>query len=204
MGHRTYDQYCPVAAALDVVGDRWTLLIMRELLIGDRRFTDLRAGAPGHRPQPARRAAARPPGRRPRRAQGAPAAGRPHGVHGDGGGQVGRAGAAVAGPLRRRRLGPARRRRAAAGDGRVRDARAVPPARAGGGAVPRPAGDRRRDVRPRHRRPAPVDAAPAATTPRTSPCAPRPATSSPPARARRPLDRDDPALDRFARLFQLA
>src|SRR5215207_3141745 len=31
MGHRTYDQYCPVAAALDVVGDRWTLLIMRDL-----------------------------------------------------------------------------------------------------------------------------------------------------------------------------
>ena len=39
---RSYDQYCPVAAALDVVGDRWTLLIMRELVAGDRRFTDLR------------------------------------------------------------------------------------------------------------------------------------------------------------------
>src|SRR5215211_3034110 len=32
---RSYDQYCPVAAALDVVGDRWTLLIMRELVAGD-------------------------------------------------------------------------------------------------------------------------------------------------------------------------
>ena len=50
MGHRSYDQYCPVAAALDVVGDRWTLLIMRELLAGDRRFTDLRAALPGIAP----------------------------------------------------------------------------------------------------------------------------------------------------------
>ena len=50
MGHRTYDQYCPVAAALDVVGDRWTLLIIRELLIGDRRFTDLRTALPGIAP----------------------------------------------------------------------------------------------------------------------------------------------------------
>jgi DNA-binding HxlR family transcriptional regulator len=50
MGHRTYDQYCPVAAALDVVGDRWTLLIMRELLTGDRRFTDLRRALPGIAP----------------------------------------------------------------------------------------------------------------------------------------------------------
>ncbi len=50
MGHRTYDQYCPIAVALDVVGDRWTLLIMRELLIGDRRFTDLRTALPGIAP----------------------------------------------------------------------------------------------------------------------------------------------------------
>src|SRR3954462_15516122 len=50
MGHRTYDQYCPVAAALDVVGDRWTLLIMRELVAGDRRFTDLRERLPGIAP----------------------------------------------------------------------------------------------------------------------------------------------------------
>jgi DNA-binding HxlR family transcriptional regulator len=39
---RTYGQYCPVAAGLDVVGDRWTLLICRELSFGDRRYTDLR------------------------------------------------------------------------------------------------------------------------------------------------------------------
>lgn len=50
MGHRTYDQYCPVAVALDVVGDRWTLLILRELLIGDRRFTDLRSALTGIAP----------------------------------------------------------------------------------------------------------------------------------------------------------
>lgn len=44
---RTYDQYCPTAKALDVVGQRWTLLIARELLLGPQRFTDLRAGLPG-------------------------------------------------------------------------------------------------------------------------------------------------------------
>lgn len=47
MSKKTYDQYCGVAAALDRVGDRWTLLILRELSFGDRRFTDLRAGLPG-------------------------------------------------------------------------------------------------------------------------------------------------------------
>ncbi len=47
---RSYDQYCPVAAALDVVGDRWTLLIMRELVAGDRRFTDLKDRLPGIAP----------------------------------------------------------------------------------------------------------------------------------------------------------
>jgi DNA-binding HxlR family transcriptional regulator len=50
MGHRSYGQYCPIAAALEAVGDRWTLLIMRELLIGDRRFTDLRTALPGLAP----------------------------------------------------------------------------------------------------------------------------------------------------------
>ena len=42
-----YDQFCPVARVLDVVGERWTLLIVRELLLGPRRFTDLAAGLPG-------------------------------------------------------------------------------------------------------------------------------------------------------------
>ncbi|CQR60920.1 winged helix-turn-helix transcriptional regulator [Streptomyces leeuwenhoekii] len=44
---RSYDQYCSVARALDVVGDRWTLLIVRELLAGPRRYTDLHADLPG-------------------------------------------------------------------------------------------------------------------------------------------------------------
>lgn len=45
---RSYGQYCSIAKALDVVGDRWTLLIVRELLIrGGCRYTDLRAGLPG-------------------------------------------------------------------------------------------------------------------------------------------------------------
>jgi DNA-binding HxlR family transcriptional regulator len=44
---RSYDQYCPVAEALDVVGDRWALLIVRELLIGGRRYRDLQVGLPG-------------------------------------------------------------------------------------------------------------------------------------------------------------
>lgn len=47
---RTYGQWCPVAAGLDVLGDRWVLLICRELLIGDRRFTDLRGALPGLAP----------------------------------------------------------------------------------------------------------------------------------------------------------
>ena len=45
---KSYGQYCSVAKALDVVGDRWTLLIVRELLTqGPCRYTDLRAGLPG-------------------------------------------------------------------------------------------------------------------------------------------------------------
>ena len=40
---RSYDQYCSAARALDVVGDRWTLLIVRDLLAGPRRYTDLHA-----------------------------------------------------------------------------------------------------------------------------------------------------------------
>ncbi|SDN44099.1 transcriptional regulator, HxlR family [Actinacidiphila guanduensis] len=45
---RSYGQYCSIARALDVVGDRWTLLIARELLLqGSCRFTDLKNGLPG-------------------------------------------------------------------------------------------------------------------------------------------------------------
>ncbi|MEU2412612.1 helix-turn-helix domain-containing protein [Streptomyces sp. NPDC013099] len=44
---RSYDQFCATARALDSVGDRWTLLIVRELLAGPRRYTDLHADLPG-------------------------------------------------------------------------------------------------------------------------------------------------------------
>src|SRR6516165_9273623 len=45
---RTYGQYCAVAKALDVIGDRWSLLIVRELmLLGACRYTDLLNGLPG-------------------------------------------------------------------------------------------------------------------------------------------------------------
>lgn len=44
---RSYADPCGIARALDVVGDRWALLVVRELLHGPKRFTDLRAGLPG-------------------------------------------------------------------------------------------------------------------------------------------------------------
>jgi DNA-binding HxlR family transcriptional regulator/putative sterol carrier protein len=47
MPEHRYQQYCGAARALDVVGDRWSLLIVRELVVGPRRFTDLIDGLPG-------------------------------------------------------------------------------------------------------------------------------------------------------------
>jgi len=47
---KRHDQYCPIARTLDVLGDRWSLLILRELLLGDRRFVDLREWLPGVSP----------------------------------------------------------------------------------------------------------------------------------------------------------
>src|ERR1043166_1224286 len=45
---RSYNQFCAVAKSLDVVGERWTLLIVRELMLrGPSRYTDLREGLPG-------------------------------------------------------------------------------------------------------------------------------------------------------------
>jgi DNA-binding HxlR family transcriptional regulator len=44
---KRYEQYCAVARTLDVVGERWTLLIVRDLLMGPKRYTDLRQGLPG-------------------------------------------------------------------------------------------------------------------------------------------------------------
>jgi DNA-binding HxlR family transcriptional regulator len=42
-----YDQYCPIAHALELVGDRWALLVVRELLHGPKRYTDLAEHLPG-------------------------------------------------------------------------------------------------------------------------------------------------------------
>src|SRR3954454_4086751 len=43
---RSYGEACRFAHALDLVGERWALLVVRELLLGPKRFTDLRAGLP--------------------------------------------------------------------------------------------------------------------------------------------------------------
>lgn len=47
MSRRTYNQYCALAKALDVVGERWTLLLIRELFAGPQRFSDLLQTLPG-------------------------------------------------------------------------------------------------------------------------------------------------------------
>jgi len=44
---KRYDQYCPVCHALGLVGERWALLVVRELLRGPKRYTDLLEGMPG-------------------------------------------------------------------------------------------------------------------------------------------------------------
>jgi DNA-binding HxlR family transcriptional regulator/putative sterol carrier protein len=51
MGRRSYGQHCPLAYALDVLGERWTLLVTRELMFGEKRYTDLLDGLPGIGPQ---------------------------------------------------------------------------------------------------------------------------------------------------------
>jgi DNA-binding HxlR family transcriptional regulator len=45
--NRKFDQYCPMAHALSLVGERWSLLIVRDLLQGPKRYTDLTNGLPG-------------------------------------------------------------------------------------------------------------------------------------------------------------
>ena len=47
MINRSYNQYCDLAYALDRVGERWTIIIIRELIAGLRHFTDLPDGLPG-------------------------------------------------------------------------------------------------------------------------------------------------------------
>lgn len=46
MAARNYGQYCGVTTALELVGERWALLIVRDLLVGPRRYTDLKQGLP--------------------------------------------------------------------------------------------------------------------------------------------------------------
>ncbi|GAA2810618.1 helix-turn-helix domain-containing protein [Saccharopolyspora taberi] len=46
MGTRTYGQFCGLAHALEIVGERWALLLVRDLAVGPKRFTDLRRGLP--------------------------------------------------------------------------------------------------------------------------------------------------------------
>src|SRR2546430_17299999 len=45
-GKRSYGDPCGIARALDLIGERWALLVVRELVLGPKRFTDLRAGLP--------------------------------------------------------------------------------------------------------------------------------------------------------------
>jgi DNA-binding HxlR family transcriptional regulator len=47
---RTYGEGCATAHALDLIGERWALLVVPELLLGPKRFTDLRAGLPNASP----------------------------------------------------------------------------------------------------------------------------------------------------------
>jgi len=44
---RSYEQYCPVAHALDLIGERWAMLIVKELMHGPKRYTDLAEHLPG-------------------------------------------------------------------------------------------------------------------------------------------------------------
>ena len=47
MARRSYNQFCGLAGALDLVGERWTLLVVRELMTGPKRYTDLADALPG-------------------------------------------------------------------------------------------------------------------------------------------------------------
>ena len=47
MNQKSYGQFCGFARALEIVGDRWALMIVRDLLVGPKRFSDLRDGLPG-------------------------------------------------------------------------------------------------------------------------------------------------------------
>ncbi|MDG2114557.1 MAG: helix-turn-helix domain-containing protein [Actinomycetota bacterium] len=44
---KNYGQYCPISKAAEVLGERWSLLVLREMMIGSRRFNDIARGLPG-------------------------------------------------------------------------------------------------------------------------------------------------------------
>ena len=48
---RLYNQTCPIARTLDIIGDRWTMLIVRDLIMGERRFNQFLASSPGLPPK---------------------------------------------------------------------------------------------------------------------------------------------------------
>ena len=48
---RLYNQTCPIARTLDIIGDRWTMLIVRDLIMGERRFNQCLASSPGLPPK---------------------------------------------------------------------------------------------------------------------------------------------------------
>lgn len=50
MPNRSYNQLCPIARSLDVLGERWTLLVIRELLLGPKRFKELQISLPSMGP----------------------------------------------------------------------------------------------------------------------------------------------------------
>ena len=81
---RTYGEACGIPRALDRVGERWALMVVRELVLGPKRFTDLRTGSPAREPQRARAAPARARGVRRRAAPQAAAARRLAGLRADG------------------------------------------------------------------------------------------------------------------------
>ena len=77
---KRYEQYCPMAHALDLVGDRWALLVVRELMHGPKRYTDLVDGLPGIGTNILASASARPRGERRRHATHAATTGRVAGL----------------------------------------------------------------------------------------------------------------------------
>ena len=46
MAHASYNQFCPVAMAAEILVHRWTLVLLRELVVGSTRFNELRRGVP--------------------------------------------------------------------------------------------------------------------------------------------------------------